>query len=56
MRGLEGIRVVEVGQMIAVPWATRLIADLGAEVVKLEPPEGARSRRRGPFQGVTHFR
>ena len=33
MRGLEGIRVVEVGQMIAVPWATRLIADLGAEVV-----------------------
>ena len=52
MRGLEGIRVVEVGQMIAVPWATRLIADLGAEVVKLEPPEGDRSRRRGPFPGV----
>ena len=52
MRGLEGIRVVEVGQMIAVPWATRLIADLGAEVVKLEPPDGDRSRRRGPFPGA----
>lgn len=49
MQGLEGIRVVEVGQMIAVPWATRLIADLGADVVKLEPPQGDRARQRGPF-------
>ena len=39
MKGLEGIRVVEVGQMIAVPWATRLIADLGADVIKIEPPQ-----------------
>jgi crotonobetainyl-CoA:carnitine CoA-transferase CaiB-like acyl-CoA transferase len=51
MQGLEGIRVVEVGQMVAVPWATRLIADLGAEVVKVEPLDGDRSRRRGPFPG-----
>ncbi|MBQ28700.1 MAG: hypothetical protein CL434_02655 [Acidimicrobiaceae bacterium] len=47
MQGLEGIRVVEVGQMVAVPWATRLIADLGADVVKIEPLEGDCSRRRG---------
>ena len=51
MQGLEGIRVVELGQMIAVPWATRLIADLGADVVKIEPPEGDRARQRGPFPG-----
>ena len=46
MQGLEGIRVVEIGQMIAVPWATRLIGDLGADVIKVEPPEGDRSRYR----------
>ncbi len=51
MQGLEGIRVVEIGQMIAVPWATRLIGDLGADVIKVEPPEGDRSRHRGPFSG-----
>ena len=49
MKGLEGIRVVEVGQMIAVPWATRLIADLGADVIKVEPPQGDLSRHRGPY-------
>lgn len=37
--------------MAAVPRATRLIADLGADVVKVEPLEGDRSRRRGPFPG-----
>lgn len=55
MQGLEGIRVVEVGQMVAVPWATRLIADLGADVVKIEPLEGDRSRRRGPFPGTPNI-
>jgi len=49
MKGLEGIRVVEVGEMIAVPWATRLIADLGADVIKIEPPQGDLSRHRGPY-------
>ena len=51
MQGLEGIRVVEIGQMIAVPWAARLIGDLGADVIKVEPPEGDRARYRGPFRG-----
>jgi len=49
MKGLEGIRVVEVGEMIAVPWATRLIADLGADVIKIERPQGDLSRHRGPY-------
>jgi formyl-CoA transferase len=37
---LTGLRVVELGHYIAAPFATRLLADLGAEVIKVEPPEG----------------
>ncbi|NGM22952.1 CoA transferase [Roseomonas stagni] len=37
---LEGLKVVELGHYIAGPFATRLLADLGAEVIKVEPPEG----------------
>jgi crotonobetainyl-CoA:carnitine CoA-transferase CaiB-like acyl-CoA transferase len=47
--GLEGLRVVELGQMVGVPYTAKLLADLGADVIKIEPPEGDRSRRRGPF-------
>jgi formyl-CoA transferase len=37
---LKGLKVVELGHYIAAPFTTRLLADLGAEVVKVEPPEG----------------
>ncbi len=37
---LSGLKVVELGHYIAGPFATRLLADLGAEVIKVEPPEG----------------
>ncbi len=37
---LDGIRVVEVANWLAAPAATRLMADLGAEVIKIEPPGG----------------
>jgi formyl-CoA transferase len=37
---LRGLRLVELGHYIAAPFATRLLADLGAEVIKVEPPEG----------------
>lgn len=37
---LEGIRVLELGSFIAAPFASRLFADFGAEVVKIERPEG----------------
>ncbi len=47
-RGLGGIRVVEIGEMVSAPWAAKLIADLGADVIKVEPPGGDRARGRGP--------
>ncbi|GAB7538189.1 CaiB/BaiF CoA transferase family protein [Burkholderia sp. 22PA0099] len=37
-RPLEGIRVLELGQLIAGPFAGRLLAEFGAEVIKIEPP------------------
>ena len=37
---LEGIRVLEIGTVITAPTAGRLLADLGAEVIKVEPPGG----------------
>ena len=33
---LEGLRVVELGQLIAVPYATKLLSDMGAEVIRIE--------------------
>ncbi len=46
---LESTRVVDLSQGIAGPYCTRLLADLGAEVIKVEPPEGDYARRLGPF-------
>ena len=47
---LAGIKVVEYAQFVAGPYCTRLLADLGAEVIKVEEPGiGDEARRRGPF-------
>ncbi|MGH7966147.1 MAG: CaiB/BaiF CoA transferase family protein, partial [Candidatus Binatia bacterium] len=51
MRGLEGIRVLELGQMVSAAYATKLLADLGADVIKVEEPQGDVARHRGPFPG-----
>ncbi|MBI4307668.1 MAG: CoA transferase [Chloroflexi bacterium] len=49
---LHGLRVVEYAQMVAGPYCGKLLADLGADVIKVEPPgQGDRARRRGPFAG-----
>ncbi|WP_166352838.1 CaiB/BaiF CoA transferase family protein [Phytoactinopolyspora limicola] len=42
---LQGVRVVEVGQYISAPYAGKLLADLGADVVKVESPTGDPMRR-----------
>jgi CoA:oxalate CoA-transferase len=46
---LNELRVVEVGEMVAAPYAAKLLADLGASVIKVESAAGDRSRRCGPF-------
>ncbi len=46
---LAGVRVLDFGQYVAVPFATMLLADLGADVVKVEPPTGDQWRRYDPL-------
>lgn len=48
---LDGVRVVDLSQGIAGPYCTKLLADLGAEVIKVEPPDGDYTRGLGPFPG-----
>jgi crotonobetainyl-CoA:carnitine CoA-transferase CaiB-like acyl-CoA transferase len=46
---LSGIRIIEHGQLLAVPYAARMLADLGAEVVKVESPVRLDSHRQTTY-------
>ena len=46
---LSDLKVLEYGDMVPGAYCARLLADAGADVVKVEPPGGDGSRRRGPF-------
>ena len=50
---LTGVRVIELARILAGPWAGQTLADLGADVIKVEAPEGDDTRRWGP-PFVTH--
>jgi crotonobetainyl-CoA:carnitine CoA-transferase CaiB-like acyl-CoA transferase len=50
---LNGIKVVECGQGVAAAFTAKLLAMLGAEVIKVEPPQGDVTRCRGPFRADT---
>ena len=45
---LAGIKVVELARILAGPWAGQTLSDLGADVIKVEAPEGDDTRRWGP--------
>ena len=51
---LAGIRIVEVGHMLMGPYCGMLLADLGADVIKVEPAEGDISRNVGPHRIGPH--
>ncbi|NMG01193.1 CoA transferase, partial [Aromatoleum toluolicum] len=48
---LAGIRVIDFGQMVSAPYCAKLFSDYGADVIKVELPEGDTARSAGPFPG-----
>jgi crotonobetainyl-CoA:carnitine CoA-transferase CaiB-like acyl-CoA transferase len=50
-KALEGLKVVEYATMVSGPYCGKLLADMGADVIKVEPPGGDPSRQCGPFPG-----
>ncbi len=52
MMALSDLKVLELGEFVSAPWCGRVLASMGAEVIKVEPPgRGDKARRAGPFPG-----
>ena len=53
---LSGLKVLEYGEFVSAPYCGKLLADLGADVIKVEKPGvGDRARKQGPFpQDIPH--
>jgi crotonobetainyl-CoA:carnitine CoA-transferase CaiB-like acyl-CoA transferase len=51
MGALDGLKVLELSEFISGPYCAKMLADLGAEVTKIEKPEGDVARYHGPFPG-----
>ena len=54
---LDGVRVLDLTSVVLGPYATRLLGDYGADIVKVEPPEGDVMRHSGPMRnpGMGHL-
>ncbi|MGP4969154.1 CaiB/BaiF CoA transferase family protein, partial [Glutamicibacter ardleyensis] len=53
---LHGLKVIEMGRWISAPYCASLLSDLGADVIKVEPPEGDPTRAFSPSSGhMSHY-
>ena len=53
---LKGLKIVDLSRVLAGPFATMYLSDLGAEVIKVEPPDGDETRRYAPIEkGVSAY-
>jgi crotonobetainyl-CoA:carnitine CoA-transferase CaiB-like acyl-CoA transferase len=53
---LKGLRVIDMTQVLAGPFCTHLLADHGADVVKVEPLQGDSTRDLGPYRSDDQLR